>query len=278
MQDVVIRPTRGWVGLRLRELWAYRELLYFLTWRDVKVRYKQTVFGAAWAVIQPFVLMIVLSALFGRFTGTSPGGESAGVPNPIFFYAGIVPWTLFSGALVGSSASVVGGQGLVTKVYFPRIILPIAATGTYLIDFAIAMVVLVGMMIFYGIAPTLAILWLPIFTQIAVVTSLGIGIGMSALNAKYRDVRYAVAFVVQIWFFLSPVMYPANSSFVSPSVRPLYDLNPMVGVIEGFRWSLLGIGEGPDLTTLLSAATAILLFVAAVMYFRRLERSFADVI
>ena len=165
---------------KLGELWAYRELLYFLTWRDVKVRYKQTVFGAAWAIIQPFVLMIVLSALFGRFAGTSPGGESAGVPNPIFFYAGIVPWTLFSGALVGSSASVVGGQSLVTKVYFPRIILPIAATGTYLIDFAIAMVVLIGMMIFYGIAPTLAILWLPIFTLIAVVASLGIGIGMSS--------------------------------------------------------------------------------------------------
>jgi lipopolysaccharide transport system permease protein len=276
MQDVLIRPTRGWVGLHLRELWAYRELLYFLTWRDVKVRYKQTAFGAAWAVIQPFVLMIVLSALFGRFTGTSEGG--ADVPNPIFFFAGLVPWTLFSGALAGSSESVVSGQGLVTKVYFPRLILPIAATGTYLVDFAIAMAVLIGMMVYYGIVPTLEILWLPIFTLIAVVASLGIGIGMSALNAKYRDVRYAVVFVLQLLFFLSPVMYPASSSFVPSAIRPLYALNPMVGVIEGFRWSLLGIGEGPGLMTVLSAVMAVLLFAGAVLYFRRLERSFADVI
>ncbi|OFV83693.1 MAG: phosphate ABC transporter permease [Acidobacteria bacterium RBG_16_64_8] len=278
MHDVVIRPSQGWVGLHLRELWSYRELLYFLTWRDVKVRYKQTVFGAAWAVIQPFMLMIVLSALFGRFTGTSQGGTNASIPNPIFFYAGLVPWTLFSGALAGSSGSVVGGQGLVTKVYFPRLILPIAATGTYLVDFAIAMAVLMGMMIFYGIAPTLAALWLPVFALIAVVTSLGIGIGMSALNAKYRDIRYAVGFVLQLLFFLSPVMYPATSSFVPSAIRPFYGLNPMVGVIEGFRWSLLGIGEGPSLMTLLSAVMAVLLFVAAVLYFRRLERSFADVI
>ena len=278
MQTLVIRPTRGWVSLRLRELWAYRELLYFLTWRDVKVRYKQTIFGAAWAVIQPFILMIVLSALFGQFANTSPGGANAGVPNSIFFYTGLVPWTLFSGALVGSSMSVVGGQGLVTKVYFPRLILPIAATGTYLIDFAIAMAVLVGMMIYYGIPPTLATLWLPLFTLIAVITSLGIGIGMSALNAKYRDIRYAVAFVVQLLFFLSPVMYPATSSVVPPAIRPFYGLNPMVGVIEGFRWSLLGIGEGPGLMTIMSAVVAVLLFVAAAVYFRRLERSFADVI
>ena len=278
MQTLVIRPTRGWVSLRLRELWAYRELLYFLTWRDVKVRYKQTIFGAAWAVIQPFILMIVLSALFGQFANTSPGEANAGIPNSIFFYTGLVPWTLFSGALVGSSMSVVGGQGLVTKVYFPRLILPIAATGTYLIDFAIAMAVLVGMMIFYGIPPTLATLWLPLFTLIAVITSLGIGIGMSALNAKYRDIRYAVAFVVQLLFFLSPVMYPATSSVVPSAIRPFFGLNPMVGVIEGFRWSLLGIGEGPGLMTLMSAVVGVLLLVGAVVYFRRLERSFADVI
>ncbi len=276
MQEVVIQPSRGWVGLQLRELWRYRELLYFLTWRDIKVRYKQTVFGAAWAVIQPFALMVVFSALFGQFANA--GNTGSHVAAPIFFYAGLVPWTLFSSSLSGSSLSVVAGRGLITKVFFPRLVMPIAATGAVLVDFAIAMAVLVGMMIFYGILPTVATLWLPVFVLIALITSLGIGIGVSALNAKYRDVGYAVPFLMQLLFFLSPVMYPASSSFVPPAIRPFYALNPMVGVIEGFRWALLGIGEGPGLITLLSAAMALVLLVAALHYFRRLERSFADVI
>lgn len=275
-REVVIRPTRGWIGLQLRELWAYRQLLYFLTWRDIKVRYKQTVFGAAWAILQPFALMVVFSTLFGQFAEEAPGG--ANLPAPIFFYTGLVPWTLFASSLSGSSGSVVAGAGLVTKVYFPRLIMPIAATGSYLIDFAIALAVLVGMMIFYGLVPTADILWLPLFALMALITSMGIGIGMSALNAKYRDIGYAVPFVVQLIFFLSPVMYPVTSEFVSPAIRPFYGLNPMVGVIEGFRWALLGAGQGPGLMTLLTAVIAGLVFVAALLYFRRLERSFADVI
>ena len=276
MQEVVIRPTRGWIGLQIRELWAYRELLYFLTWRDIKVRYKQTVFGAAWAVIQPFALMVVFSALFGEFANEAR--NSADVPAPIFFYAGLVPWTLFSSSLTGSSQSVVAGRGLVTKVYFPRLIMPIAATGSFLVDFGIAMVVLVGMMIFYGVPPTMTVLWLPAFALLALVTSTGIGIGVSALNAKYRDVGYAVPFITQLLFFLSPVMYPTTSSFVPAAIRPFYGLNPMVGVIEGFRWALLGVGDGPGLMTLISGLMAVVLFLAALLYFRRLERSFADVI
>jgi lipopolysaccharide transport system permease protein len=257
-------------------VWAFRELLFFLTWRDIKVRYKQTIFGAAWAVIQPFALMVIFSALFGQFVNEAAGG--ADIPPPIFFYAGLVPWTLFSASLSGSSGSVVAGSNLVTKVYFPRLIMPIAATGSFLVDFAISLVVLLGMMIFYGIVPTVHILWLPVFTLIALISSLGIGIGMSALNAKYRDVGYAVPFVTQVLFFLSPVIYPATSSIVPSAIRPLYALNPMVGVIEGFRWALLGTGEPPRLMTLISAVTASILFVAACLYFRRLERSFADVI
>lgn len=276
LQEVVIRPTHGWIGLQVRELWAYRQLLYFLTWRDIKVRYKQTVFGGAWAIIQPFALMVVFSALFGRFVEEAPGSRD--IPAPIFFYAGLVPWTLFASSLQGSSQSVVVGANLVRKVYFPRLIMPIAATGSFLIDFVIALLVLVGMMIFYGVAPTLNIAWLPLFALMALITSMGIGIGMSALNAKYRDVGYAVPFVVQVLLFLSPVMYPATSEFVSPALRELYGLNPMVGVIEGFRWALLGVGQGPSLVTVLSAVMAILLFFGALLYFRRLERSFADVI
>jgi lipopolysaccharide transport system permease protein len=272
----VLQPTRGWIGLRFSELWAFRELLYFLTWRDIKVRYKQTIFGAAWAVIQPFALMVVFSALFGQFVDDAPGG--ANIPAPVFFYSGLVPWTLFSSSLNGASGSVVAGRNLVTKVYFPRLLMPLAATGAFLVDFAISMAVLLGMLLFYRISLSPAILWIPLFTLIAVIASLGIGIGMSALNAKYRDIAYAVPFITTFWFFLTPVMYPASSSIVPSGIRPLYALNPMVGVIEGFRWALLGIGRPPRLSTLLSGMMATLIFVGACMYFRRLERSFADVI
>jgi lipopolysaccharide transport system permease protein len=274
MQEVVIRPSKRWPGIRLRELWAYRELLYFLTWRDVKVRYKQTFFGAAWALIQPLALMVVFTALFGRFVPETEGIED--IPAPIFFYSGLVPWTLFSASLLGSAQSVVTGSNLVTKVYFPRLIMPIAATGSHLIDFAIAMVVLFGMMIAYGVAPTPRILWLPALTALALVTALGIGVGMSALNAKYRDVGYAVPFLTQLLLFISPVAYPA-SNVTDSSLAPLYFLNPMVAVIEGFRWCLLSTEPLPALT-ILSVATALILFLASVYYFRKLERSFADVI
>jgi lipopolysaccharide transport system permease protein len=275
-QEIVIRPTKGWRSLQLREIWAYRQLLYFLTWRDIKVRYRQTIFGGLWAIIQPIALMVIFSSLFGRFANQAPG--AADVPAPIFFYAGLIPWTLFASSLQGSSSSVVTGSNLVKKVYFPRLIMPIAATGSYLIDFVIATGVLVGMMIYYGYTPTVSFLWLPVFTLMALITAMTIGIGASGLNAKYRDVGYAVPFVVQVIFFLSPVMYPATSEFVSSDLRWLYALNPMVGVIEGFRWALLDVGRGPGLVTLLSAIVSILLFAFALLYFRRLERSFADVI
>jgi lipopolysaccharide transport system permease protein len=273
MQEVVIRPSKGWPTLQIRELWGHRELLYFLTWRDVKVRYKQTVLGAAWALLQPLALMVVFTVLFGRFVPQTSG--AADIPAPIFFYSGLVPWTLFSASLLGSSQSVVAGSNLVTKIYFPRLIMPIAATGSHLIDFAIAMTVLVGMMLFYGVVPTTKLLWLPGFVLLTLVTALGFGIGMSALNAKYRDVGYAVPFLIQILLFVSPVAYSASS--VSGSFEPLYYLNPLVGAIEGFRWCLLPTGDLSGLTALSAVMAAFLLFVS-VYYFRKLETSFADVI
>jgi lipopolysaccharide transport system permease protein len=273
MQEVVIRPSKGWPTLQIRELWAHRELLYFLTWRDVKVRYKQTVLGAAWALLQPLALMVVFSVLFGRFVPETSGARD--IPAPIFFYSGLVPWTLFSSSLLGSSQSVVAGSNLVTKIYFPRLIMPIAATGSHLVDFGIAMTVLLGMMIFYGVPPTTDMLWLPAFASLTLITALGVGIGMSALNAKYRDVGYAVPFLVQLLLFMSPVAYPASN--VSDSFAPLYFLNPMAGAIEGFRWCLLPTGELPGLAAV-SVVTALCLFLGSAYYFRALERSFADVI
>lgn len=276
VQEVVIRPSRGWLGFRWRELWAYRELLFFLTWRDVKVRYKQTFFGAAWAVIQPLALMVVFTGLFGGSVKEVRGAEN--IPPAIYFYTGLVPWALFQASLTGSSMSVVSGANLVTRVYFPRLIMPIAATGSFLIDFFIAFVVLIGMMVLYGIEPTTNVLWVPVFTLLALISALGVGIGMSALNVKYRDVGYAVPFLLTLLLFLSPVAYPATGSYVPEALRPIYGLNPMVGVIEGFRWALLSVGDPPGLMTLVSAIVAVCLFIAAVIYFHRFERSFADVI
>jgi lipopolysaccharide transport system permease protein len=273
VQQVVIRPSKGWPSIQVRELWAHRELLLFLIWRDIKVRYKQTIFGAAWAIVQPLALMVVFSALFGRFVPQT--GGNADIPAPIFFYSGLVPWALFSSSLLGSAGSVVAGSNLVTKIYFPRLIMPIAATGSHLVDFGIAMIVLVGMMIFYGVTPTTEILWLPVFIALTLVTALGVGIGMSALNAKYRDVGYAMPFIIQLLLFLSPVAYPAG--VVSDALAPFYFLNPMAGVIEGFRWCLLP-GGGLSPLIAVSACTAVVFFFASVFYFRKLERSFADVI
>jgi lipopolysaccharide transport system permease protein len=269
---IVIRPSHGWVSLNLRELWAYRELAYFFVWRDLKVRYKQTFFGALWAVIQPFMLMVVFTLFLGRISGVAP----AGVPYPLFTFAALVPWTLFSSSLIGSSDSLVGASNLLQKVYFPRLLLPAAATGSYLVDFAIAMVVLALMMVYFGVLPTLQVLWLLPLVALAVVTALAVGIWLSAVNVRYRDVRYAVPFLVQLWLFASPVAYSAD--IVPAKWLWLYQLNPMAGVIEGCRWALLG-GSVPSLGgILISTAVTAVILVSGLAYFRRVERTFADVI
>jgi lipopolysaccharide transport system permease protein len=269
---VRIEPTKGWASLRLRELWEYRELLYFLTWRDIKVRYKQTVLGASWAVLQPFLTMVVFSIFFGRLAGV----PSDGVPYPIFSYAALVPWTFFANGVTLSSNSLVGNSNLITKVYFPRLSIPIAAIGAGLVDFAIAFGVLLGMMVFYGVAPTAAAVWLPLLILLAIVTALGVGCWLSALNVQYRDVRYAVPFLVQFWLFASPIAY--SSSLLEEPWRTVYGINPMAGVIEGFRWALLGTDAAPGPIIMVSAVTALLLLISGALYFRRMERSFADVI
>lgn len=267
-----IRPSRGWVSLRLGELVEYRELLYFLVWRDIKVRYKQTALGASWAVIQPFFTMVVFSVFFGNLAKV----PSDGVPYPIFSFTALVPWTFFVNALTQSSNSLVGSANLIKKVYFPRLAIPIAAVVGGVVDFAIAFVMLVGLMAWYGMTPTVAALWLPLFMLLALVTSLGVGLWLSALNVKYRDVKYIVPFLTQIWMYATPVAYP--SSLLGEPWRTVYGVNPMAGVVEGFRWALLGSGERPGAMVGVSAAAALLLLVSGAFYFRRMEKSFADVV
>src|SRR5262245_11339668 len=267
-----IAPSRGWVSLKLRELWEYRELLYFLTWRDIKVRYKQTALGAAWAIIQPFFTMVVFSLFFGKL-GKIP---SDGIPYPIFSYAALVPWTFFANGLGQSSNSLVGSANLIKKVYFPRLAVPIATILSGIVDFVLAFVVLIGMMLYYGIVPTINTLWLPLFLLLALVTSLGVGLWLSAMNVQFRDVRYVVPFLTQVWMFATPIAYP--SSLLPEPWRTLYGLNPMVGVVEGFRWALLGSNEAPGPIIAVSALAALALLVSGAFYFRRMEKTFADVV
>jgi lipopolysaccharide transport system permease protein len=269
---VRIVPARGWVSLKLGELWAYRELLYFLVWRDVMVRYKQTALGAAWAVIQPFCTMIVFSLFFGRLAKI----PSNGVPYPIFAYAALVPWTFFANGLGQSANSLVGSANLIKKVYFPRLMIPTATVLSEGVDFCIAFVVLLVMMLYYGIAPTANVVWLPLFLLLALGTSLGVGLWLSALNVHFRDVRYVVPFITQFWLFATPVAYP--SSLLSEPWRTLYGLNPMVGVVEGFRWALLGSGPAPGAMAGVSALVAAALLTSGALYFRRMEKTFADVV
>ncbi len=270
---VRIGPRHGWVSLNLRELWSYRELGYFFVWRDLKVRYKQTVFGALWAVIQPFLLMVVFSLFLGQIGGIAP----AGVPYPLFAFAGLVPWTLFSQSLTGASDSLVGASNLIQKVYFPRLLLPIAAIGSFLLDFVIAMAVLGLMMLYFRFLPSPTVLWLIPLTALAVATSLAVGVWLSAVNVRYRDVRYAVPFLVQLWLFASPVAY--SSALVPAQWRPIYQLNPMAGVLDGFRWALLDQASPPPVNAiLLSAGVTAVVLVLGLAYFRRVERTFADVI
>jgi len=269
---LMIRPPRGWAGFGLGEIIERRELLYFLIWRDIKVRYKQTVLGAAWAVLQPFLLMVVFSIFLGRLADV----PSENVPYPVFVYSALVPWTLFASSLSACSDILIANQALVSKVYFPRLILPVAAAGSFVIDFAIAFVILVVMMIWYGIAPTVNVVWVPAFTLLAFVTAVGVGIWLAALNVKYRDVRYAVPFLVQVWLFATPVAYPA--SLVPQEWQWVYGLNPMAGVVEGFRWALLGTPAPSWGLVTASAVIALATLVGGAAFFHRSELYFADLI
>lgn len=270
---VEIRPTRGIAKLGFRELWRFRDLAYFFAWRDVKVRYKQTMFGAAWAIIQPLVLMVVFTFVFGRILDVK---TPEGVPKPVFYYAGLVPWTLFAGSMVASSASLSANASLVSKIYFPRLILPLSAVGSSFVDFMVALSVIFLMMFAYGIGVSWNVLWLPLLTLLALLTAIAVGVWLSALNARYRDVQYAIPFIVQVLLFVTPVINPASQ--VPPSLRPFYFLNPMAGVVEGFRWSLIDAAPPPGPMTLVSVAIMSLLFIGGLFYFRSAERTFADVI
>lgn len=268
----VVRPPNRWAPLDLANHWRYRELLYFLVWRDIKVRYKQTLLGASWAIIQPFFTMVVFSVFFGRLANV----PSDGAPYPVFSFAALVPWTFFASGVVQSSNSLVSNRELITKVYFPRLSLPAASVLAGAVDFVIAFVVLIAMMAYYGIVPTTNIVWIPAFLLLAMVTSLGVGFWLSALNVRYRDVRHAVPFLVQAWLFITPIAYP--SSLLSEPWRTLYGLNPMAGVVEGFRWALLGTASAPPGLVAASAVVAVLLFFSGAFYFRRVESGFADVV
>jgi lipopolysaccharide transport system permease protein len=270
---LVIAPTHGWAALRLGDLWAYRELLYFLTWRDVKVRYKQTVLGVVWAVLQPVLMMLIFVLLLGRVAGLSHNTPS-GIPYPLLVFAGLTPWTLFSAGIAAAAAVLVVNANLVTKVYFPRLVLPLASAGSFLVDLFLTLLVLLGLMAIYGIYPTWRIVVLPALVLLTLAASVGIGTWLTALNARYRDVRYVVPFLVQILLFLSPIAY--STSRVSETWRWLYDLNPMVGVIEGFRWALLGLPWTLGWLPVISVLATFAILVSGVFFFRRLERTFAD--
>ena len=269
---VRIEPRRGWLALDLGELWAYRDLVYFLIWRDIKVRYKQTVIGAAWAVLQPVLTMLVFSLFFGKLAKM----PSQGLPYPVFYYSALLPWMYFAASMQGATNVVVEQQRMITKIYFPRVVLPIASVLSGLLDFAISFAVFLCLMAYFHMTPTRAVIWLPAFLLLAVLTALGVGLWLSALNALYRDVRYVVPFLVQFWLFASPVAYP--SSLVPEKWRWLYGLNPMAGVIEGFRWALTGHGDPPSLLLAASSGAVVLLVLSGLVYYHAVEGTIADVV
>jgi len=270
---VFIRPSTGLAALNLRDVWAYRELVWFMVWRDVKVRYKQTLLGMLWAVIQPVLTMIVFTFLFGRVAKV----PTDGIPYPIFSYTALLPWGLFVTALNQGSRSLVAHNNMITKIYFPRLILPLSSVLAGLVDFAIAFLVLIVLMIIYGTRPAWSMIWtLPLFLVLAILTALGVALWLSAFNVRYRDVNHALPFIGQIWFFLTPVAYSA--SVVSEQWRLIYSLNPMAGVVNGFRWGLLGAGTGPDTALWISIVISFVILVTGLFYFRSMERTFADTI
>lgn len=266
----IIRPLRGWRLPDLEELWAYRELVYFLAWRDIKVRYKQTVIGVAWALLQPLGMIAVFTLFFGKLAKI----PSEGIPYPVFAFAGLLPWQLFSRIVADSSNSLVANQGLITRVYFPRIVIPLANTLAALVDFGIAAALLVVVMVLSGVTPGGGVVWLPLFVLLMLITGLGVGFWFSALNVEYRDVMVIVPFLMQLWFFVTPVVYSSN--LVPDRWRTLYGLNPMAGVVGGFRWALLGIGPVPSPMLAAAAFVAILLFATGIAWFRSKELTFAD--
>lgn len=268
----VIVPPRGWASLKLHELWKFRELLFFLTWRDIKVRYKQTVLGAAWAILQPVLTMVVFSVIFGQLAKL----PSEGVPYPIFTFSALLPWQLFAFALTQSSNSLVGSQNLITKVYFPRLVVPISSVLAGVVDFAIAFLVLMGLVAFYRIHLTPALVLLPVFLLLGVASALAVGLWLSALNVKYRDIRYVVPFLTQFWMYATPIAY--SSSIIPEKWRWLYSLNPMTGVVEGFRWAILGKSSLDVASLSISAVVVVALLIGGLYYFKRMETSFADVI
>jgi lipopolysaccharide transport system permease protein len=270
-QVIYLRPAKGWRALNLRDLWVYRELIYFMTLRDIQVRYKQTLLGATWAVLKPFLTMVVFSIFFGSLAKV----PSDNIPYPIFTFAALLPWQLFTNSLNFASKSLVQNANMVTKVYFPRMILPISSVFSGVVDFLVAFLILIAMMVFYGVAPTAAVWALPLFLLLALITALGIGLWLSALNVLYRDIGYITPFLTEFWLFVTPVAYPA--SLVPEGWRLIYGLNPMTGVVEGFRWALLGSAESaPGPMLLVSSLIAVLLLVSGLFFFRRMERQFAD--
>ena len=267
-----ISPPVGWLPIDLGELWRYRELLYFFVWRDLKVRYKQTAIGALWAILQPFLTMLVFSLFFGRLAHI----PSNGLPHSVFYYSALLAWIYFSGALHHATNTMIENQRVITKVYFPRLLLPLAAVASGLVDLAFGFVVFLGMLVYYRIAPGEEFLLMPLFLLLAVLTALGVGLWLSALNAIYRDVRYMVPFLIQFWMFASPVAYP--SSLVPERWRWLYGLNPMAGVVEGFRWTLTGHGQPPTLLLGISTCMVLALLAGGVVYFQKMESTVADLL
>ena len=271
---IYIKPTKGLAALNLRDLWIYRELIYFMIWREIKVRYKQTMLGAAWAIIQPVLTMIVFTFLFGRIAKLPTDGN---IPYPIFSYTALLPWGLFVAALNQASRSLTSNQNMVSKIYFPRLVLPLASVLSGLIDFIIAFVILIGLMIYYHIAPSINVLWaLPLFLVLTIITALGVALWLSAINVQYRDVNYALPFMTQFWLFATPVAYSSN--LISEKWRLVYSLNPMAGVVNGFRWALLGVGNGPDAGLWISVGISLLTLISGLFYFRNMEKTFADTI
>ncbi len=268
----VFEPTHGWLSLRLGDLWHYRELLYFLTWRDIKIRYKQTALGVAWAVLQPLITMVIFSVIFGQLAKL----PSDGIPYPVFSYAALLPWGLFSGALQRAGTSLVTNANLITKVYFPRLVIPFSAVVAGLVDFVISFVVLLGLMLYYQVPLTWTIITIPLFVLFAIFTALAVSLWLSALNVQYRDVQYVIPFLVQAWMYASPVAYSAG--LVPSGIwRIIYGLNPLAGVIQGFRWAMLG-GSPPDQLMAISIIIVFILLVTGLYYFRRMEKTFADVV